>query len=191
MQTIYLEPSQVPAHLKGGYTGKTFRAEVTETVTIPAEAGLWSGGSRETYQAIELATGRSIAASDNVSAPWDKERKDQRIALRSGFAVVKSTMFCGKDLGLTFFVHPADAVKLLPPTDDEITPTERKVLGIIHCYKSSYRAEYYRRAGIKSAEVEAIKTGLYKRGYLTKSGAITPKGSNATERSYKIGEPKP
>lgn len=184
MQTIYLEPSQVPAHLKGNYTGKMFRAQVCESVTVHADAGLWSGGSRDTYQAIELATGRTAVASDNVSAPWDKERKDVKIALRSGFAVVKSTMFQGKDLGLTFFVHPDDAVKLLPPADDEITPIERKVLGIIHCYKSNYRADYYRRAGIKSAEVEAIKAGLFKRGYLTKSGAITPKGSNAAERPY-------
>lgn len=179
MQTIYLEPSQVPAHLKGGYTGKMFRAEVTETVTIPAQSGTWSGGSRETYQAIELATGKSIAASDNVSAPWDNTRSDRTIALRSGFAIVKSTMFCGKDLGLTFFVHPSDAVQLLPASDDEITPTERKVLAIIGGLKSGYRADYYRRAGIKDAELEAIKASLINRGYLNKAGAITTKGRNA------------
>ena len=179
MQTVYLEPSQVPAHLKGGYSGKTFRAQVCESVTIPAQSGTWSGGSRDTYQAIELATGRAAVASDNVSAPWDKERKDVTIALRSGFAVVKFTMFQGKDLGLTFFVHPDDAVKLLPASDDEVTPTERKVLAIIGGIKSGYRADYYRRAGITDGELEAIKAELCKRGYLNKAGAITTKGRNA------------
>lgn len=179
MNTIYLEPAQVPAHLKSGYTGKTFRAQICETVTIPAQSGTWSGGSRETYQAIDLATGKSIAASDNTSAPWDNIRADRTVALRSGFAIVKATIFCGKDLGLTFFVHPNDAVKLLPPSDDEITDTERKVLAIIGGIKSGYRADYYRKAQISDAELEAIKASLIKRGYLTKIGAITPKGRNA------------
>ena len=183
---IYLEPSQVPAHLKGGYNGKMFRAEVTESVTIHAQSGTWSGGSRETYHAIDLATGKTAPASDNASAPWDKDRKNQTITLRSGFAIVKAIMFKGKDLGLTFYVHPSDAVKLLPASDDEITPTERKVLAIIGGLKSSYRKEYFARAGIGDAELEAIKTGLIKRGYLLKNGAITPKGRNARgdERPY-------
>ena len=180
MQTIFLEPSQVPAHLKAGYNGKTFRAVVTDSLTIPSQAGTWSGGSRETYSAIELATGKAVSASDNASAPWSETRADKTVTLRSGFAVVKSIMFQGKDLGLTFYVHPDDAVKLLPPSDDEITPTERKALAIIGKLKSSYRKEYFNRAGIKETELEAIKAGLIKRGYLTKIGAITPKGRNAS-----------
>ena len=186
MQTIYLEPNQVPAHLKRGYTGKTFRAEVTERVTVPSYAGLWSSGSRDTYEAIELATGRAVPASDNMSAPWDKTRADRQIELKSGLAVVKHTMFQGKDLGLTYFVHPSDAVALLPPTDDEVTPTERKVLAIIGGIKSGYRADYFRKAGISDAELEAIKVSLIKRDYLNKAGAITTKGRNARgdERPY-------
>jgi len=176
---IYLEPAQVPAHLKAGYNGKTFRAQVTESVVIPADAGLWSSGSRDTYKAIELATGRAADASDNYSAPWNDARADRTVKLRSGFAVVKSVMFQGKDFGLTFYVHPDDANKLLPPSGEEVTPTERKVLAIIGGLKSGYRKEYFERANIKAAELEAIKSGLMKRGYLTLSGAITPKGRNA------------
>jgi hypothetical protein len=179
METIYLEPSQVPNHLKGGYSGKMFRARVCESVTIPADAGLWSSGSRDTYQAIELATGRAVEASDNMSAPWSSERKERTIALRSGYAVVEAITFQGKDLGLVFYVHPDDANKLLPASDDEVTPTERKVLAIIGGLKSSYRKEYFDRAGIKEPELEAIKSNLINRGYLTKVGAITPKGRNA------------
>jgi hypothetical protein len=179
MQTIYLEPSQVPAHLKAGYNGKTFRAVVTDSLTIPSQAGTWSGGSRDTYQAIDLSTGRAINASDNMSAPWSDTRTDKTVTLRSGFAVVKHTLFSGRDLGLTFYIHPDNAAQLLPPSDDEITPTERKVLAIIGKLKSSYRKEYFNRAGIKEPELEAIKASLIKRGYLTKIGAITPKGRNA------------
>jgi len=180
MNTIHLEPSQVPVYLKAGYTGKTFRARVCEIVTIPAEAGLWSGGSRETYQAIELATGRAVPASDDMSSPFSDNRKECTIALRSGFAVVASVMFQGKDLGLTFYVHPDDATKLLPASTDELTDTEKKVLAVIRGLKSSYRAEQFNRLGIQGAELEAIKASLAKRDYLNKAGAITVKGRNAS-----------
>ena len=114
-----------------------------------------------------------------MSAPWSPDRKDRTIALRSGFAVVQSSMFKGKDLGLTFYVYPDDAVKLFPSSYDEVTPVERKVLAIIGGIKSSYRADYYRKAQINEAELEAIKSSLINRCYLTKVGAITPKGRNA------------
>lgn len=184
MQMIHLEPSQVPAHLKAGYTGKTFRARVCESLTISAEAGLWSGGSRETYQAIELATGRAVPASDDMSAPWSDSRKERTITLRSGFAVVASIMFKGKDLGLTFYVHPDDAIKLLPASTEELTETEKKVLAVIRGLKSAYRADQFNRLGIKAAELEAIKASLTKRDYLNKVGAITVKGRNASNGIY-------
>ena len=47
MQTIHLEPSQVPAALRGAYDGRKFKAVVCESVEIPVTAGLWDGGSRD------------------------------------------------------------------------------------------------------------------------------------------------
>ena len=34
----------VPKHLRGDYTGRKFRAVVTNEVTIPSDAGTWDGG---------------------------------------------------------------------------------------------------------------------------------------------------
>lgn len=179
MTTIYLDPAQVPAHLKGGYTGKKFAAVITDEVHIHAQDGTWSGGSRTDYCALDLSTGRRAALSDASSAPWDSNRKDQQIKLKSGFAVVKHVMFCGKDLGLTFYLLPTDAAPLLPPPAEELTETELQVLAIIRGLKSGYRADQYQRKGISPAEVEAIKARLIKGEYLNKAGAITPKGRNA------------
>lgn len=44
MDTIYLESNGVPAHMRGSYTGKKFQLRVCSEVSIPIDAGLWSGG---------------------------------------------------------------------------------------------------------------------------------------------------
>lgn len=176
---MHLEPNQVPNHLKAGYAGKRFQAEPVESVTIPSHAGLWDSGSRTTYSAIELATGRALPVSDNMSAPWSDKRQDQVVALRAGFAIVKHSIFCGKDMGLTFFVHPSDVVKLVPEQpQDDLSPVELKALAIYRAIKSSYRPDSLRRAGISEGEAEAIKAKLIRLGYLNKAGAITVSGRN-------------
>lgn len=179
MEPIYLNSDQVPAHLKGEYAGKKFKAELVDQITIPAEAGLWSGGSRDIYFALDLSTGERKSVTDTFSAPWDKERQSQKIALKSGFAVVRRSTFQGVDLGLTFYLLPSDAAPLLPPPAADLTETEKKVLAIIAGLKSGYRADEYRRKGISESEVEAIKSAMTKRGFLNKAGAITPSGRNA------------
>mgnify|MGYP001607096809 FL=1 len=35
MTVIYLDPTQVPAHLRRGYAGRQFKAVVTESIAIP------------------------------------------------------------------------------------------------------------------------------------------------------------
>ena len=176
---MHLEPNQVPNHLKAGYSGKRFQAEPAENVTIPSHAGLWDGGSRTTYSAIELATGKAVPVSDNMSAPWSDKRQDLTVPLRAGFAIVKHSIFSGKDMGLTFFVHPSDVVKLIPEQpQDDLSPVEIKVLAIHRGIKASYRTDYYSRAGITIGEVEAIKARLCSLGYLNKAGAITVSGRN-------------
>jgi hypothetical protein len=176
---MHLEPAQVPNYLKQGYTGKRFQAEPAESVTVPYHAGLWDGGSRTIYKAVELATGKTAAVSDNLSAPWHGGRADYKIPLKSGFAIVKHVIFCGTDLGLTFYVHPSDISKLIPEQKtDDLSPVEVKVLAIIRGLKSGYRADEFRRQGISVVEVEAIKAKLTRLDYLNKAGAITISGKN-------------
>lgn len=188
-QEIALENAQVPAQLRGGYTGKKFEAVVTQSVTIPFSAGNWSGGSRDTYRLVNIETGESMAASDDMSAPWDRQRKDRTVELRPGFAVIRHTIFCGKDLGLTFFVHPDNAAKLLP-APMELTMLEKAILIATRQFKSSYmgrdrydmmRDDCRYPAGPfpTRAEWDSAKADLITKGMLNKAGAITVKGRNA------------
>jgi len=193
-ETIYLDSNQVPATIRGNYTGKHFRAIVTDSVFIPADAGLWSGGSRTTYRAVNLESGASRAASNDMASPWDSSRKDSRVELRDGLAIVSHVYFCGKDLGLTIYVNPTNAAALLP-APVELSPLARAVLKYTKERKSSYNGRdrfdmlcddlrySSDKLGLDSIPTRddwnREKAELIAGGFLNKSGAITTKGKNA------------
>jgi hypothetical protein len=194
---IHLDPNQVPASIRRSYNGKHFRAVVTDSVFIPADAGTWSGGSRTVYTAIHLESGETKAACDTMSAPWDESRKDQRVELKDGFAIVAHNIFCGKDLGLVIYVRPENAAAMLPAPVD-LPPVQKLILKYTKERKSSYMgrdrydmaSEDMRYGGItiKALGVETMpsrdewnqgKAELIAAGFLNKAGAITTKGKNA------------
>jgi len=194
LNTIYLEPAMVPAHLRGAYRGTKFQAEVCESMSIPSDAGLWSGGSREVYSAIDFATGQQMAIPGQHLSPWNAARTEHKVELKPGFAIVRHSMFCGKDMGLTFYVHPENATKLLP-APVELTPHEKTVLEATCGLKSSYNGKdryemsldnsRWERKGtpfMSRAEWDAAKASLIGRGMLNKAGAVTVAGRNANRR---------
>jgi hypothetical protein len=192
-QIIHLESSQVPATLRGAYAGHKFKAVVCESLTIPCTAGLWDGGSRDLYQAVDLATGQRHSGTFQNEAPWG-DRKDREVALVPGLAIVEHSIFCGKDMGLTFYLHPTNAAALLP-APIELTSLEKLILEATRSLKSSYmgrdryqmKLEDYRwsqdaKNGIPfptREQWEQVKTDLIAKGFLNKAGAITVKGRNA------------
>jgi len=178
----YLNKKDVPAHLLGAYKGNKLEAEPCTSVTIPCDAGLWSGGTRQHYVALEIQTGKMTSLPGQQSAPWDKDRKSYAIELRPGYAIVCSNVFCGKNLGLTYYVHPSDIAKLVPDNSTvQLCDVEKRVLRIIQGYKAFARNDEFRRAGIEIGEADAIKARLVTLGLLNKAGAITVAGRNACE----------
>jgi len=189
VKTIHLEPALVPVNLRGAYKGKKFKAQVTEQVTIPADAGLWSGGSRDLYTLINFESGVQIEMPNQQAAPWSHTRRDQTIDLKPGFAVVKHSDFCGHDMGLTFYVHPDNAARLLP-APVELSDHEKVLLSATCQYKASYggrdRYEMARPYGGDALayyptreQWEQAKQSLIQKGLLDKRGAVTVAGRNA------------
>ncbi len=185
---IYLEPKLVPAVLRQGYQGTKFKAVVCESVTIPMDAGLWSGGSRDHFSVVSLEHGTRVIPGQEL-APWARERGERTIELNPSIVVVEHSIFCGKDMGLTFYVHPQAATKLLPPPATELSATEKLVLES-RGYKSSYmgkdryqmmlaNARYSNAPFPTRQEWTAAEQSLIGQGYLNKAGAITVKGRNA------------
>ena len=111
-EAIKLSGKDVPKHLRGAYTGRKFSIHITDEVVIPADANIWSGGSREQYSAILLADGTAVGLG-STAAPWSMDRTEKTIVLVPDVAVVRHSFFCGRDTGLTFFVHHANVGKFL------------------------------------------------------------------------------
>ena len=205
MKTIALENNQVPAQLRGNYSGRKFWARVAETVIVNSHDGLWDSGSRTTKTLINLATGESVPASDNMSAPWDNNRQNRTITLKPGFAVIEHRIWAGKDMGLTFHIHPDNATKLLPAPAPDLSPYEYTVLEATCGKKSHYdgkdryqmakddcvdwngKPREYGRKPYKLGDLafptreqwNAAKESLISKGLLNKAGAVTVKGRNA------------
>ena len=198
LQRIYLEPNMVPAALRGGYQGKKFKACVCTDMTIPNDAGLWSGGTRDVYSVVRLEDGKSMPATSwQGSHPYGQQRQDTTVKLEPGIAVVQHSMFCGKDMGLTFYVHPDNAAKLIPAQPTMLTAHERLVLTATASLKSSYagrdryenaRGEYHCVKALNGADYptreqwDLAKHNLIQLGLLNKAAAITPAGRNAVPR---------
>lgn len=186
MPVTYLEAHKVPAHLQklNGYNGKRFAVIVTESVTIPIDAGLWDGGSRDVYFGVKLATGETASDPMQSASPFGNVRKERSVALASGFAMVRHTLFQGKDLGLTFYLHPSDVAQMLPASEGpELTGDEKLALNITKRYVSrarlsefSYEVKLYGKAA--EMRWNAAIEGLKAKGLLARNGSITVTGKN-------------
>lgn len=175
--THHLDLKDVPAHLRTGYQGRRFAVTLCEAVTIPATAGLWDGGSRDVYSAIDLATGATVTACND--GPFRGGARDQRLAIPMGVAILRYSIFQGKDCGLTYYLRPEDAAPLLPPPADDLEPTLRAVLQITAQCKPAYRLDEAAYKGIAPETFSSAKALLMERGLLNAAGAITTAGKNA------------
>lgn len=91
------------------YKGRKFQIEFAENVMLYNTN--WSGGTRNKYAAL-AADGRM--ARPDIPAPWINQVEGSEVELNPNVVLVKHTIFCGKDLGITIYVHPSYAPQYLP-----------------------------------------------------------------------------
>ena len=84
---------------------------VTDKVSIYNT--FWDGGSKNTYKAVQLESGNT-ANLITGSSPWTAISEGKSIQLEPGIAIVEQSVFCGKDMPLRVYIHPDNAVPLLP-----------------------------------------------------------------------------
>lgn len=103
----WLRQSVCPA-----YRGRdSVRVRVQESVRVH---DYWDGGGRTYAYFVDLQTRRVLSsdailqeARQTMSNPFGLAMVT--ITLRPGVALVEHSIFCGKDVGLSLIVHPADA----------------------------------------------------------------------------------
>ncbi|KKL63775.1 hypothetical protein LCGC14_2171710, partial [marine sediment metagenome] len=108
-------------------------------------------------------------------------RAQEGAFLIPGVALVKHSIFYGKDMGLTVTIHPRNAAPLLP-APVELSPVEQIALRVIDTYISSARVKYAAEEGLTRDQYGFAKLALESRGLLRKNGSITPAGRDAVVR---------
>lgn len=91
------------------YRGRTIKVEHRDTVTLYDLN--WSGGTRAQYRACTLE-GKALGNADkyNMMHPWRNNAEGAQVPIASGAVLVRHSIFCGKDLGLTIYYNKADAL---------------------------------------------------------------------------------
>jgi len=167
-----------------GYTGRKYRVEVVEEIQLLNNA--WSGGSRSSYVGVDLTTGKVLSPHNNeYSNPFTGQLgREPIVKLSANQAIVKHSYFCGKDAGITIYLHPNNIAKLIP-SSEEIGKNEEIVLACTRSYKNTYAGETNlrfkeanRQHGISQAEWDTAKASLIVKKLLSKNGAITNDGRN-------------
>lgn len=156
-----------------GYKGRKFRV----STSIPSVLNsYWDGGSRDYWHFYHLDKGVVADVESNhpvfeAANPRNLERLPERVLL------VKHTIFCGKDLGLTFYVNEEDMAKMITDKPVDLSELEKRVLKLTR-YRGDYRAQEMRRYGVSVATYDETKGRLVGKGLLTKGGAVTNAGRN-------------
>jgi hypothetical protein len=189
--TIHLTPDQAPSWLSR-QGKKKYEIAVRDKVTLSDTMA--SGGTVSTYSLTTLDGGR-LELRDHFApgregghfGPFDNGIEGKTVVLQPGMALVEHHIFMGKDMGMTGYVHPADAARVLPKkSSTNVSQFEEIVLHATAGLKSSYggikdfrMSEAMKETGIAAADYLSAKEALIARGLLDKRGAITPMGRNA------------
>jgi hypothetical protein len=95
------------------YKGRKFRVEVTKKVTFYDLN--WSGGSRNEYASADIETGKKLGSMKRFEMmhPMDNVAEGKSVDLPEGAIIVRHSIFCGHDTGITIFINPSDTQKAL------------------------------------------------------------------------------
>lgn len=85
------------------YKGHTFKVQFTEKVTFGDLH--WGGGTRSVYKFVNMENGSSRPVP--TGNPWNSPLEGQTLDLPENVVVVEHVIFCGQDLGIRFYAHPA------------------------------------------------------------------------------------
>lgn len=188
MNTIFLEPNDVPDCIRnafGGYKGRKYKVVPCTHITL--HDNHWSGGSKTEYRGVDLATGKVYLPSQpehgNAFTP-----EAPTITLEPGKAIVAHSIFMGRDSGITVYLHHDNVAKLIKddtPGVSGISDDEETVLAYTKARKSSYGGisnyRFYSASqdtGITIERWNSAKAALISKGLLNKAGAITVAGKN-------------
>lgn len=166
------------------YSGKQFKVTAfTGPMTLDST---WSGGSRDYWAIVQMNGAKRFQVPENGNPFLNGGKTFKCGRLPNGIALVRHTIFSGKDLGLEIYVNPENLNRLALPQPAEITLGQKIVLAYTRSRKSSYngrnRAEMaLDESGFPLDQWEEAKAECIAKGWLNKAGAITNEGRNVIQ----------
>lgn len=115
MTRIKTSKKLIPAHLLAAfpeYTGRKFNIEVSDTYFCQS---YWSGGTRYQFVLVHLETGEQKFPDGKIDNPFNTLAHSS-FNIPEGWCVVEHGYFCGKDVGLRFYIHPKNMNNSLIPS---------------------------------------------------------------------------
>ena len=115
MQTVMLKqhPEILRVIRAADPTYKKTKAFVFTRESVTLSGTYWDGGSRSTYTAVELATGRNKGAPQYAPPQFGGPRQSPEVQIPHDVAIVETGVFCGKTATATVYVHPVNMARLL------------------------------------------------------------------------------
>jgi hypothetical protein len=182
--TVYLDKlegiaAKIAVSAFPGYKGKRFK--IATASCFSPNLNHWEGGTR-TYQVLISRRGerRQVPECGTMFVG-----SHGPIDIPPGFLIIEHSIFCGKDMGLTFLIRPDELDTLALPAPVDLTDDERTVLLYTRSRKSSYAGRDRQQMAwddgkrISPETWKVTQDALIAKGLLTKSTAITAKGLNA------------
>lgn len=90
------------------------KAVLITTPRTELSGAFWEGGSRNTYHAVEIATGRVMPSPQYNPPQFGGPAQAPTVDIPEGVAIVKTGVFCGKPATAFVYIHPNTAAPLLP-----------------------------------------------------------------------------
>lgn len=186
---IALEARGVPEFFKAmardviGYTGRKWTVCVHPDMEVTLHNLSGSGGGTwSDFWAVEMREGGRVEPAHRPEFLGPTWGRAPTVPIPEGVAIVERARFCGEDLGVLIHIRPDSAQGLLP-APVELTPEETTVLFTTGASQDSKR-ETYRRYRMTPEKVEQAKASLVSKGLLTRGGARTAAGKNATPSEW-------
>jgi len=89
-------------------------ARVIPATSVTLYGTYWSGGSRNTYTAVDLATGKVATAAQFNPPQFGGPAESPTVDIPEGVCIIRHGYFCGEPAMAYIHVHPANMPKLLP-----------------------------------------------------------------------------
>lgn len=182
MLTTNLDVIKIAKIAFPSYNGKRFQVEAGRPTSLPC---YWEGGSKDNWCFVDMATHKTRDVATNHPL-FEPDRPSVVPAdLPENVAIVKHAIFCGKDMGLTVYVHPNAITPFLPAPAPELTENQAKALSIICGLVSGARKEAARRIFGNLATYETLKAELREKGLVNdKLNQSTMDGKNLYMQKY-------